>query len=135
MDIFHKLGFDEGQKRYGKQQPEMQNDAYDACEVCGANYGPGGTLVMQYQGHNLCTGCIQSGRWRKLANAMLDWTCSKCGAVRQASSVYDEKICPKCGALMTKPVQNAGDKCAKCGHGHDGDVCDDCDCSIFQRGK
>jgi len=46
-------------------------------------------------------------------NAMVEWTCPKCGNVASASSVYDEKICMKdgCGTKMTKggaKKENAG---------------------------
>lgn len=32
-------------------------------------------------------------------------------------------------------LENELDKCAMCGHSHNGDVCDDCDCRIFVKEK
>jgi hypothetical protein len=32
-------------------------------------------------------------------------------------------------------AKNAGEKCAACGHGHDGDVCDDCECRVFSKAR
>ncbi len=105
---------------------EERQNAGMTCGVCDKPLTKDTLTDRKVDGKPVCTDCVSSVTKKHEKTSGPAQTCSQCGA-----TVYGER---EMKAHMGRhEKKNSDGKCAikSCGHAHDGDVCDDCDCRVF----